>query len=108
MYIQQLGEIVPPPSQNTVGVCNHITFVILQYISSRLVTLLKVTDAPIQVPSIFDLTVSFKFINSTHLFVRRVGSEFAELTVVVNFIYHAVILYFLQIFLFVCGNWAER
>jgi len=41
MYIQQLGEIVSPPSQNTVGVCNQITFVILHYISSRLVTLLK-------------------------------------------------------------------
>jgi len=23
VYIQQLGEIVPPPRHNTVGVCNH-------------------------------------------------------------------------------------
>ena len=29
MYIQYLGEIVPPPSQNTVGVCNLITFLII-------------------------------------------------------------------------------
>ena len=62
MYIQYLGEIVPPPSQNTVGVCNQITFVILHYISSRLVTLLKVINAPIQAPNIFYLTVSFKFL----------------------------------------------
>ena len=63
MYIQYLGEIVPPPSQNTVGVCNQITVVILHCISSRLVTLLEVIDAPLQVPNIFDLTVSFKFLN---------------------------------------------
>jgi len=53
MYIQQMGEIIPAPSQNTVGVCKPITYVILYYISSRLVTLLKVSDAPIQVSDIF-------------------------------------------------------
>jgi len=37
--------MVPPPSQNTVGVCNQITFLSLYYISSRLVTLIKVIDA---------------------------------------------------------------
>ena len=58
MYIQELRE-------NTVAVCEQITFFILHYISSRLVTLLKVTDAPIQVPNIFYLTVSFKFFNFT-------------------------------------------
>jgi len=63
MYIQYLGQIVPPSSQNTVGVCNQITFVILHYVSSRLVTVLEVIDAPIQIPNIFDLTVSFKFLN---------------------------------------------
>jgi hypothetical protein len=46
-----------------VGVCNQITFAILHYISCRLVTLLKVTNAPIQVVNVFDLTVSFKFLN---------------------------------------------
>ena len=60
MYIQQLGEVFPSPSQNTVPVCNQITFLILYYISSRLVTLLIVTDAPTQVSNIFYLTVSFK------------------------------------------------
>ena len=41
--------MVPLPSQNTVGVCNHITLLILYYISPSLVTLFKVIDAPIQV-----------------------------------------------------------
>jgi len=53
MYIQWLGEIVPPPSQNTLGVCNQITLLILHFISSRLVTLPKVNDAPVQTPNIF-------------------------------------------------------
>ena len=37
MYIEQLGEMVPPPGQNIVGVYNQITPLILYYISSRLV-----------------------------------------------------------------------
>ena len=61
MYIEQLREMVPPPSQNTVGVCNLIIRLILYYISSRLVALLKIIDAPTQVPDIFCLTVSFEF-----------------------------------------------
>jgi len=62
-YIGELREIVHPPSQNTVGVCNQITLLIPHSIISRLVTLLKITDDPIQVSDIFDFTVSFKFIN---------------------------------------------
>jgi len=46
-----------------VGVGNQITFLILYYIISSLVPLLQVIDAPIQVPNIFYLTVSFKFLN---------------------------------------------
>ena len=34
--------MVPPPTQNTMGVCNQIALLILHYTSSRLVTLLKV------------------------------------------------------------------
>jgi len=49
MYIEQLIEMVPPCSQNTVGVCNQITLLVLLYISSRLVTLLKSIDVPVQV-----------------------------------------------------------
>ena len=45
--------MVPTPNQNTVGIYNQITLLILYYISSRLVTLLKVTDAPVQVPNFF-------------------------------------------------------
>jgi len=63
MYIQYLGEIVPPPSQNTMGVCNQITLLILYYISSKLVTLLKVFGVPIPVPNIFYPTVRIKFLN---------------------------------------------
>jgi hypothetical protein len=40
-----MREMVLPPSQNTVGVCKQITLLILYYISSRLVTLLKIIDA---------------------------------------------------------------
>jgi hypothetical protein len=58
-----MREIVPPPSQNTAAVCNEITFLILYYISSRQITILKVTDAFTQVLNIFYLTVSFKFLN---------------------------------------------
>ena len=50
--------MVPPPSQNSVGVCNQITLLILYYISSRLVILLKITDAPKQVSDIFNLLLS--------------------------------------------------
>ena len=60
MYYKQLRDVIPPNSQNVEGVCNHITLLIL---SSRLVTLLKVTDAAIQISDILVLTVCFKFIN---------------------------------------------
>ena len=63
MYIQQLGEIFRPPNQNTVAACDQITCLTLYYISSRPVTLLKVTDAPIPVPYIFYLSVSYKILN---------------------------------------------
>ena len=56
MYIQQPREITPPPSQNIVGVCNQTTLLMLYHITSRLVTLVKVTDAPTQVS--FVLSVS--------------------------------------------------
>jgi len=47
--------MVPPPSPITVGVCNQFTLLILNYIRSRLVTLIQVSD-------VFGLTVSFKLI----------------------------------------------
>ena len=62
-YNEQLREMVPLPNQNTVGICNQITLPILYYISSRLLALLKVNDAAIQVSDVFYLTVSFKFIS---------------------------------------------
>jgi hypothetical protein len=56
-------RMIPPPSQNPVAVCNHITLLIRYYISSRMLTLLKFTDAPIQNFDILVLTVCFMFIN---------------------------------------------
>jgi hypothetical protein len=38
-------------------------FLVLYYKSSRLVPLLEIINTPIQIPDIFDLTVSFKFLN---------------------------------------------
>ena len=60
--------MVPPPSQNTVGVCKQNTLLICYYISSKVVNL-KVTDAPIQVSDIFLSYFTFKVINfSFHIF----------------------------------------
>ena len=47
------------------GVSNQITPLILYCIRSRLVTRLKITDVLMQVPDIFVLTVSFKFVSSS-------------------------------------------
>ena len=44
-------------------VCNQISLLVLYYNSSRLVSLLEVINAPIQIPDIVDLTVSLKFLN---------------------------------------------
>ena len=62
MYIEKLREIVPPPSHNTVVACNQLALLILYYISSRLVTLLKVNEAPIQDSDILHLALIFQFI----------------------------------------------
>jgi len=53
--------MLPPPSPNTVAVCNNITFLILYYIRSRLVNLLQVTIVPIQLFDIINHIVIFKF-----------------------------------------------
>jgi len=89
--------MVPPHSQNTVGVCNQITLLIHYYISSGLVTLLKVIDAPIQVPNIFYLTVSFKFLNFSFqiclLFVPEMYTSFTSYVVQIIYISLPWILY---------------
>jgi len=63
MHIPSLREIFLPSSQYIVGVCNQITLLVLYYVSSRLVTFLKVIDVPIQVSDVFYPTVTFKFIH---------------------------------------------
>jgi len=79
-YIEQLKEMVPPPSQNTVADCKQITLFILYYISSKLLTLLKINDVPTQVSDTSDLTVSFKFINFSFqiflVFVPQMSTSF--------------------------------
>jgi hypothetical protein len=60
MYIEQLREMVPPLNQSTVAICYQITLLILYSVNSRLVTLLKIIDATLQVSDIFDLTVGFR------------------------------------------------
>jgi len=81
-HVYSVREMDPPLSQNTVGICNQMTLLILYYISSRLLTLLKVTDAPIQVPIIFYLTVIFKFLNFSFqiclLFVPEKSASFTS------------------------------
>jgi len=62
-HIEQLKEMIPPASQNTVALCNHITLPMHYYISSKLLTLCKVTDVPIQTSDILVLTVCVHFIN---------------------------------------------
>ena len=85
-----MGEIFPPPSQNTVGVCNQVTFLILNHITSRLEPLLQVIDAPIQVPNVLDLTISFKFLNFSSqiclLFVPKLSANFASYRVQIIYI----------------------
>jgi len=60
-----LREMIPPTSQNSVAVCNQITLPIHYYISSKQLTLRKVTDAPMQTSDILVLTVCVHFINLT-------------------------------------------
>ena len=58
------------------GFSNQITSVFLYYISSRLVTILKIINALVQVSDIFYLTVSCKFINfSFQIFLPFFFSE---------------------------------
>jgi len=73
--------MVPPPSQNTVGVSNQITPLILYCISSRLVPFLKITGALMLVSDIFAVIVSFKFINSScQIFLLVVPEMSSSLT----------------------------
>jgi len=72
--------MVPLPSQNTVAVSNQITLLILYYISSRLATFLKGTYGTVQVPNIFDITVSFNFINLCQTFLLFVPEMSASFT----------------------------
>ena len=74
--------MVPPYNQNTVGICNQITLFFLYYIISRLLTLLKAIDAPVQVSDIIYLTVNFKVIDFSFqkfcLYVPEMSNSFTS------------------------------
>ena len=97
MYIQWLREMVPPPCHNTVGVCDQLSFVALYYNSSRLVSLLEVINAPIQVPDIVDVNVIFKFLNFSFqiclLFVPKISASIASYIFQIIYIASPWILY---------------
>jgi len=75
-----------------VGVCNQITYLVIYYLTSWLVALLKVIDASIQIPNIFDITVSFKFLNfSFQIFLLFVPETSVIITYyIVQIIYTAL------------------
>ena len=66
------------------AVCYQI-ILILYYISSQMVTLLKITDAHIQASDICDLTVALKFINCSFqiflIFVPEMSTGFTSYNV---------------------------
>ena len=100
MHIEKLGEIFPPPSHNTVGACNQVTFLILYYIPSRLVPHLKVIDAPIQVPNVFVLLVSSSSILALRyasFFVPEMSANFMSYIVQIIYVALAWILYPLHV-----------
>ena len=70
------------------GVCKQVAFLILNYITFRLVPLLKVFDAPIQVPNVLDLTVNFEFLSSQIclLFVSEMFANFTPCNVQVVYV----------------------
>ena len=82
------------------GVCNQITFLILYYIIFKQVTLLLDIDAPIQVPNIFYLTISFKTLNFSFqiikLFFPEMSASIMSYMVQIIYIALASILYSLN------------
>jgi hypothetical protein len=87
IYVQKLREMFPPHSQNTMAICNPVTLLVLYYINSRLVTLLRVTD-------IFNLSVYFKFIDFSFqifLLVPEMSNSFASYSVKIIYAYIAMV-----------------
>ena len=79
-----MREMVSPPSKNNTGVCNQITLLKTYYISTRLVNLHKITEAPLQVTNIFELTITLRFLNfkfQIFLFCPEMPAKFMSYTV---------------------------
>jgi hypothetical protein len=85
--------MILPPGQNTVAVPYQITL-ILYYISSQLVTLLKISVAHIQASDICDLTVALKFINCSYqiflIFVPEMSTGFTSYNVCLCRVYKSM------------------
>ena len=97
MYIEQLREMVPPPSQITVGVFNQITLLILSCSSSKLVTFLKIIDGPEQVSDTFILTVSSKFNNfSFQIFLLYFPEIALSILSYIVWMIHVALIWILQ------------
>ena len=81
-----------------------IYFIATPRISPRPITLLKVTEAPIEVPNIFYHTVSFKLINFSFqiflLFVPEMSASFTSFIVGLSTVFWFCILYPLHFGLF--------
>ena len=87
MYIQQLGEIVPPPSQNTLEACNQITVLILYYISYKLVNLLNPLN-----PELNPICCLLALLAHHFLHVSRIRVKSLTLRLLMSYIYGAPIL----------------
>jgi len=101
--------MVPPPGQYTVGVYNQITLLILYYINPRLVTLLKVSDATVQVTDILGLTVSFKVMNFSFQIFLLVVPEMST-----SFTFYIVLIVYIVWFgscnhcILACSLWSKN
>ena len=92
-----MREMIPLPNQNFVGVCKQINLLIHYYSSSRLVTLPKVIDSPLQITNIFYLIISIKFLNFRFqiilLFFSEISARFKSYIVQIIYIALVWILY---------------
>jgi hypothetical protein len=63
MYIQHVVKEFFSPIQDILGICYHITILILYNINYGLVPFLKFSYASVQISNIFVLIISFKLVN---------------------------------------------
>ena len=73
------------------------TFLILIYVTSRLVPLLNIIDASVQIPNVVNFALSYMFLNFSSqiflLFIPEMSANFSSYTVQIIYITLAWILY---------------